>query len=125
MKGQSFKIDPTTKDYEVENGRPVIDRGLQTPAYFRLKVPRTKWLYAPDNRYGSDFWTQQVRNDTGRGTVLEGIGKRALLPILEDGRASEITVAVELVSRNAIQMTATLTDAQGEPEEIKLNPIGD
>lgn len=123
MKGESWTIDPETRDYSQEGGSPVVDRTLKTPAYLRLTVPRTRWLYAPNASYGSDYWTQNVKNDKARPGVLEAIGKRALQPMVDDGRATEVSVVADDRGRYHCHLDTKITDAQGQTEEIAVTPM--
>lgn len=121
---ESWKLDPATKDYEQEGGSPVIDRSLRMPAYFRIMTPRTRWLYAPNTRYGSDFWAHRAKQSSTEPSQVEGIADRALRPIIEDGRASDIEVEAISSGRQYNQLKATLTDDSGEETDLMLNPIG-
>ena len=53
---QYWSLDPATGDYVLNGGAPVQITNLQIPAYYRWKIKRTRWLYAPNNKYGSDFF---------------------------------------------------------------------
>lgn len=123
---ESWKIDPTTKDYEQSGGSPVIDQSLRMPAYFRIMTPRLKWLYAPNTSFGSDFYTRKSKQTANEPSVNEAMAYRALRPILDDGRASLIEVEAIATGRQYNQLEARLTDAAGgdEPDSITLNPIG-
>src|SRR4051812_27477573 len=83
--GQGWLMDPHAKDYEQDLGAPVLDASLKMPIYFRTMVPRTQWLYAPNNLYGSDFWTKNRKQIQGTTTAMKAIQQRALRPLLQDG----------------------------------------
>lgn len=124
MNGESWKINPETRDYEIgADGKPVIDRTTLTPAYVRLITPRTQWLYAPDARYGSDFRLKIDRNGPAAAGNLEAMAERALQPMIEDGRATAVEVVVDEMTRNAAGMTARIQEVTGKVTELKLNPI--
>lgn len=124
MNSESWEIDPATGDYLQKDGSPVVTTSLKMPAYFRLKVQRTRWLHAPDVNYGSDFWTRRTRLTNNEPTIAKTIGTRALAPILLDGRAQSIDTVVESVKRNRIQLVSKLKDSTGHVETVTLNPIG-
>lgn len=116
-------IDPATGDYVMQNGAPVLSADLTYPAYYRCKIPRKKWLYAPDSNYGSDFATQykQISSNT---SVLEAIATRAMQPIIDDGRAAAISVTTLQRSRTGTQLQTDITPVVGEVQTIQFDPIG-
>lgn len=115
-----WKIDPATRDYVMENGAPVETESLTAPAYIRLRVRRKKWLYAPDELFGSDLADQKRQNPA----LIESLAARALQPIVEDGRAAELSVSSIGASRHGLQLQIDITDAQGEPQALTIDPIG-
>ena len=121
---QNWKLDPSTGDYVIENGRPVETDSLTTPAYIRLKTPRNRWLYAPDDKYGSTFYTSSKRQSSQDPSNLERIAEVALQPILEDGRAVEVTINTESASRNNVIMSTTLQQESGDLETLILPKLG-
>lgn len=122
-KNNSWFLDPETGDYVLEDGAPVIDKGLKTPAFIRLRAKRQTWLYAPDTRWGSDYHLLKKNHSTTDTTQTVSVGNRALQPLLDDGRASEIDITIDRQSRPASRLKIGITDAQGEGEEIVLVPI--
>lgn len=121
----SWEINPHTGDYVMTNGAPIDSASLRYPAYYRLKIPRTRWMYAPDDKYGSDLYTLQKRFSSNDVTPATAIAKRALQPIVDDGRAKSVTVEfLDPAGRNDIQMAATLVDKQGKPHTLNLPPVG-
>ncbi len=122
--GESWLMNPGTRDYEQSGGSPVIDKSLKMPIYFRTLVPRTRWMYAPDNTYGSDFWQYKNKQGPNAPSVVESIEQRALQPILDDGRALRIDVSPINDPRVGIQLNVTARDASGEDVEVSaLRPI--
>ena len=121
---QNWNIDPQKKDYVMQGGAPQQTDSLQIPAYIRLKTNRTQWLYAPDTNYGSDLYTVQRNRTTSDPSFLEAIAAKALQPIVDDGRASQITVTTVTDFRNAVGLQTTILDAQGTPEEFLINGTG-
>lgn len=119
-----WTIDPATGDYVMSGGSPVLTAELTHPAYYRLKVPRKKWLYAPDSNYGSDFASFNGKQTTATTSTLEAMAQRALKPMIDDGRASEIDVTALSRSRSGTQLETNITTAQGEVETLQLDPIG-
>lgn len=121
---QNWDRDPHTGDYKMEKGAPIQTNSLLIPAYHRLKVKRTQWLYAPDPGYGSDFYLVKKRANTNANTQLENIAERALQPMVDDGRANTITVTVDANTRNGAGMTTKIVDAQGEVEQTTFKGLG-
>lgn len=121
---QSWDIDPVEGDYILDKGSPVTTNSLRVPAYFRLKVKRTQWMYAPDSKYGSDFYTVKKRSQNNSTQRLESIAAKALQPIVDDGRASTIEAEVtDIPNRNAVEMDITVTDNNGEVEKTTFNGL--
>lgn len=121
---QSWKVDPHSGDYVLEGGAPVETNSLQMPAYFRLKIKRKTWLYAPDDKYGSDFYTILKRPATNAGQRLENIATAALKPLTEDGRANRIDVETDTLTRNGAGMKTTIVDASGQSETVTFTGLG-
>ena len=122
--GESWQIDPETRDYEQEDGAPVIDLTLKMPIYFRTRAQRTRWLYAPNTRYGSDFWQIRTKQNANSPALMQGVQERCLQPILEDGRALEITVTPSAMARQGIALDVKAVDSSGKEQELKaLTPI--
>jgi phage gp46-like protein len=123
----SWQVNPATGDYLMTKGAPIDDDSLIYPAYIRIKVPRKKWLYAPDDKFGCDFNGNQRFN----GADLIGIQTKyqnALQPMIDDGRASEVNVTypgTQLALRNNGEVDIAITDAEGVVESLKLPPVGD
>jgi phage gp46-like protein len=123
MRHYSWLIDPTTGDYQVSGGNPVRDESLQFPAYVRLKTQRGSWLYAPDVDYGSDLYL--IRKQTkATPALVENVSERALQPLLDDGRASEISVQHTGSARFGETLDANLTDRNGQTQSLSLSPVG-
>lgn len=121
----SWRINPKTGDYIQVNGAPVEDTSLIYPAFYRLKVKRSQWLYAPDARYGSDLHTVKKRFNPNDVNPLTDLCVRALAPMVDDGRAlSTETTFLAPIGRNDVQMQTVITDAQGTPQTLNLPAIG-
>lgn len=125
MNGQSWKIDPTTRDYIMDStGNPVQDTTLQTPIYVRTMGRRTQWLHAPDDGWGSDFF--QIKNNkqlSSQPNVLVAAQRRCLQPLIDDGRAEEIDVTPLPSGRGYRQLQVIAVDASGAQAPIVLSPI--
>lgn len=119
-----WDIDPDHGDYLQENGRPVNTNSLRLPSYYRLKIRRKTWQYAPDDKYGCDFFKVAKRSTTQNNTKLEVIGARALQPIVDSGRASNVQLTTTLTARNGVSLDATITDAQGIVETVSFTSLG-
>lgn len=123
----SWQIDPSTGDYLMTNGAPVESEDLAIPAYYRLKVRRGQWMYAPDDEYGSDFWTVKKHFRPNEVNSLTDIGLKALQPMVDDGRAADIEASFgSSVGRNDSQINFKITDAMGQQQQLSLPvlPVG-
>jgi phage gp46-like protein len=120
---QSWLIDPVKKDYVLKSGRPVETDSLQVPAYIRIKTRRTRWMYAPDTDYGSDFYLIKKRRSTADASIFENTAAKALQPIVDDGRSSGISVTTQVLTRGGVGMSIDITDARGQSQETQIVPI--
>lgn len=120
---QNWLINPATGDYVIENGKPVETDSLQVPAYFRLKTPRGKWLYAPDDKYGSTFYTLKKRTSQD-ASAIERIAENAIQPILDDGRAREATIETQTSTRSEVGLTTVLQQENGTLDTLILPKLG-
>ncbi len=121
---QSWDLDPASGDYVMDGGKPLETTSLRIPAYIRLKTSRTRWLYAPDERYGSDFYSLKKRQTTRDASQVETIAANALQPIVDDGRASEITVNANVVARHGVGMEALILRNSGIQDILVLPSLG-
>jgi phage gp46-like protein len=122
-KHYSWLINPGTGDYEMAGGSPQRDTSLQFPAYARLKVRRGAWMYSPNSEYGSDFGTVRKRSST-TPALLESIGTRALQPLLDDGRATDLTFASTGSSRHSEELECSITDSDSNTVSFSFTPVG-
>jgi len=122
--GQGWMVDPITGDYVMSGGSPVQSNSLVLPAYYRLKTKRTKWLYAPDNEYGSDYYTVLKRPASNSNTKLENIGAVALQPLVDDGRAKSVELTVTQNTRGGTELKTAIVDASGEIQTFVFNGLG-
>ncbi len=121
---QSWNMDPHKRDYVMDNGAPVETNSLQVPAFFRLRIKRKQWLYAPDTRFGSDFYTVLKRPSQNAAQRLENIGSAALQPMIDDGRADSVTVTADVFNRNGVSMTTDIVDASGVAQTATFSGLG-
>lgn len=119
----TWKINPTTGDYLIVNGAPVPSDDLIYPAYYRIRIPRLQWMYAPDNKYGSDLNT--IQKNTGNAAIA--MINNALQPMVDDGRALGVDTefnATQPSSRNEIAVEVSITDALGVDTTLSLPSLG-
>lgn len=121
---QYWDLNPVTGDYLQVGGLPVETDSLRVPAYYRLKVKRKKWLYAPNDLYGSDFHLINRRQTNSDGSLVEDTGGKALQPLLDDGRAQIIDVETAAVARHGIGINVKIISAAGRQDELNLLPLG-
>lgn len=123
-KNYSNLIDPVTGDYEIVNGNLVRDESLKFAAYARLKIQRTKWMYAPDSDYGSNFGLVKKRSNNA-SPMLQNIAEKALQPLIDDGRAVDITVDVlPSQGRHDAQLEISITDKNQQVMKFDYQPVG-
>jgi phage gp46-like protein len=117
-------LNPATGDYVLSKGAPVQSDALLVPAYVRLKTRRSQWLYAPDSNYGSDFYTVKKRPTESGNQQLENIAVQALQPMIDDGRALQVTAQVVTGNRNSAGMNIEIIDASGGAQETTFPGLG-
>ncbi len=121
---KSWDIDPATGDYMVDaSGKPKETDSLRVPAFIRLRARRLGWMYAPDANWGSDFWTVRKRHVPQDGASLENLALRALEPLVDDGRAKDVTVDAQVQSRYGVGLQVDILDASGQNQELKFDPV--
>lgn len=107
-------LDPTTGDYAGTQTQT-----LANPVYLRLVVPLGSWWANP--KLGSKLHLLQREKDLSRVRVLaRQYAEEALAPLVEDGRATRVTVTasqgnpgwlillIEVVSASNDRQTFTL-----------------
>ncbi len=120
---QTWEVNPTSGDYVLVNGSPKETDSLKMAAYFRMRVRRDQWLYAPNNKYGSKFH-ELKRNQIQNGpTFIEAVAEDALQPIVDDGRATEIEITGSFTARNNAALEVAITDSSGNIERIVFERI--
>lgn len=117
---QNWNLNPVTKDYVVTNGKPEETDTILIPAYIRLKVQRKKWLYAPDDDYGSDFYELKNKQSNRMPSMVENVAARALQPLIDDNRARSITVDFAQSSRHSIGLETKIINASGKVEQLSF-----
>jgi phage gp46-like protein len=120
---QDWSIDPKTGDWVIEKGSPIETDSLLVPAYYDLKIQKGKWLYATAKE-GSEFHTIKKNPTVGGKKIMENIGEKALQVMLDDGRASSITVTAEAPARGVFDLTTKIVDAQGNVDKTTFKGIG-
>jgi phage gp46-like protein len=123
-KNQSYNptIDPGTGDYVITKGDTVPDYTLKFPAYVRMKVQRKKWLYAPDDNYGADFY-KVLKRSFNTPRVLETMTAKALQPLIDDKRATEISAFSSPQSRNMCNIEVSIVEANRSIQTFEFNPV--
>lgn len=120
----TWLINPATGDYVMQGGAPVIDDTLQTPAYFRTKIARTQWMYAPDPDYGSDIYLAKKKALSNSPASVAAAATRCLQPMVQDGRARSASAVVTGSTRGAVAIQENIIDASGQPQQVTFDPIG-
>lgn len=120
---ETWLLDPKTGDYVLDGGSPVLDKGLRVPAYIRTRVHRTQWQYAPDTKYGSDFYDTKIKRNQENTKILESIMIRAMQPLITDKRATQIKLDIFFQNRSVFQFKTNIIEAQGKESDFVLTPL--
>lgn len=121
---QNWLLDPTTRDYVLANGSPVETDSLLVPAYHRLRIQQGTWMYQPDANYGSRFSRLKKRVTGGDASEVENIALLALQPMMDDGRASSVTVEAVVSTRNAVGLKTAIYKSRGTFEQFEIQSLG-
>lgn len=81
-------------------------------------------MYAPDSKFGSDYYKLVRNNTTKPQTALENIAARAVQPIVDDGRANNIAVTVTGVSRDGVSVEVDISSGQTQVSTLNLTGLG-
>lgn len=121
---QNWNMNPVTGDYVMVGGSPQETDSLAIPAYIRLKTTVNKWMYAPDTSYGSGFANIKKRPTTRDTSKIENTAAVALQPILDDGRASSITVDTTSANRTSVGLSVKIEKQQGVIDQLEIPSLG-
>lgn len=125
----SWTLDPTTGDYKMgANGAPIPTDDLRIPAYYRIRGHRGKWIYAPNNQWGSDLYLTRKRFASNDISGIASVINNALQPMVDDGRAisvsTDVSSSINFNSRSDVALDVDITDAQGKVQSLNLPPLG-
>lgn len=105
--GMGALIDTSTGDY---TGTSTND--IQNAVYLRLTVPLGSWWADPT--LGSRLYLLKREKDVARvRTLARQYAEQALQPILDDGRASNITVTASHPASGRLLLLIEVTQANG------------
>ena len=126
MLSEQIDRDPSNGDYVVVNGSPVRTNSPTVPAFIRTKVPRAAWLYAPNNKYGSNVAkiTRFTGKRNGAATAIESAVAQSIEPMVELGEIQDSSVTAIDANRNGVQVKIVLLDINGQEQELILRPVG-
>lgn len=107
------EISPLTGDYTDKQIST-----LQNAVYIRLTTPLGSWW--ADGRVGSLLHLIQREKDLDRiGLLAQQYAEEALQPLLDDGRAKEITVSYSQPHNGVLILSISVTDNRGNGFEFK------
>ncbi len=112
-KNMDREISPLTGDYTSKQIST-----LQNAVYIRLTTPLG--AYWADGRVGSLLHLIQREKDVERvGLLAQQYAEEALKPLLDDGRASEITVSYKQPQNGILLLLISVKDNRGNAFEFK------
>jgi len=118
--------DDVTGDYVLdEAGRLVMTDTPEPAIRTRLRGRRRRWLHAPNQQWGSDFYAYKRRPSTKFSDGLaESIATRALEPLENNGRIADVAITTEQTKRGGVAITVFYKDTlQGENYAV-TTPVG-
>lgn len=121
-----FARDQTTGDYVIDaNGKPVLDSTLAPPTRTRLVAHCKGWLHAPNDQWGSFFFSYKKKRSVDfKDGLGESIAAKALEPMSADGRADNIEVTTQFSQRGGTAIAVSLFDRQKQDEYTVITPVG-
>ncbi len=112
-KNMDREINPLTGDYTSKQIST-----LQNAVYIRLTTPLG--AYWADGRVGSLLHLIQREKDVERvGLLAQQYAEEALKPLLDDGRASEVTVSYKQPQNGILLLLISVKDNRGNAFEFK------
>lgn len=106
-------INPTTGDL---TGQRINTLG--NAVYIRLMTPLGTWW--KDITVGSRLHELKRSKDLPRvGKLAKQYAEQALQPLLDDGRAQDITITVEQSHNGWLNLQIDITDATGNPQVFR------
>lgn len=109
-------IDPTTRDYAGSRTQT-----LANAVYLRLATPLGS--YWADPTLGSKLHTLKREKDTARVAVLaRQYAEQALAPLLDDGRAEQVSVTTTRRAPGWLDLHVQVVDATGQ-EQTFQHPV--
>ncbi|AMO79710.1 phage GP46 family protein [Obesumbacterium proteus] len=107
-------LDPTTGDYA-----GIQTQTLANPVYLRLMVPLGSWWANP--KLGSKLHLLQREKDVSRVRVLaKQYAEEALAPLVNDGRATSITVTASQGNPGWLILRVEVVSAANQKQTFKL-----
>ena len=117
--------DMGTGDYTVTDGKPDLTDSLAPACRARVRGHRTRWLYKPDDDWGSDLYSYRKKKSVDfRDGLGESIVLKALQPLEEDLRADNIEVETQFSKRGGVAFAVNLLDLQRREELPVTIPVG-
>lgn len=121
MPGYDRKLDPVTGDYidDGAGGWEYVDT-IETEVIHAVKDRRNQWDGDPSA--GSDIHTLETANLGERDRLLaKRIMEVALQPFVDDGRARNLRVSVEINDEfNRFEVSASMTDVQNGGADLSI-----
>ncbi len=118
--------DMGTGDYVLDaSGKPVMTDSLGPACRARLRGHRQRWLYAPNDQWGSDMFSYVRRKSVDfRDGIGESIATMALKPMEDDGRIDNLEVVTQFAQRGGVALQVNFLDRQKREEYPVTIPVG-
>lgn len=123
MSNISIKIDTKTQDYVPLNGQIANSNQLECQIYQLLLTPRTRWLYAPTDQYGSDLYTILNQRQRVTKTQILEIVTRALQPITSTGEFTITNLSVPILTLGTINIKIEGVDSSGNQIHFDVDAL--
>lgn len=117
--------DQTSGDYlNGTDGKPTLTDSLGPACRTRLRGHRKKWMYAPDDTWGSDFYAYNRKQSIQfRDALGESIARKALKPLQDSGRIDNLDVQTQSSQRGGTALGLTFFDRRKQVSAPLTVPI--
>jgi phage gp46-like protein len=106
-----IQINPRTRDWEMDaDGFLVSTNSLAQAGYIRLTAHFGEWMH--DTTLGSTLFDLNAKAETTGESEVVRRAERALQPLIDDGRASSVTVKLLESTRYGRAIDVTIVDAR-------------
>ena len=123
--GQNLKIDPTTKDYVLENGSPTSTDRVLEACYMAIMIPQNKYLYGQAGQGSLIYTLNNIKRTRSVEQIFASCVTDAIQrQVIQTGQATKVAVSNILKTRygtsNQIDVTETNSKSSSDLEFVSV-----